>query len=149
MKQIQSNLPDVFDKSLTFEFDIFHFAKELGRVHALPHLGMHLIDSLPQREHNFGQFNENKLLLFFNEIQKGYRQNVVYHNDLHGADVAQFMFLMLKEGKLDVIAELRHFDMVAMMISSFCHDFDHDGFNNAYHVNKMSPRALRYHDEAV
>jgi hypothetical protein len=59
------------------------------------------------------------------------------------------MFLFIQDGELHKIAELRHFDMVSMMISSVCHDFDHDGYNNAYHVNKMSARALRYHDESV
>jgi hypothetical protein len=57
--------------------------------------------------------------------------------------------LFIHDCDLHKIAELRHFDMVSMMISSVCHDFDHDGFNNAYHVNKMSARALRYHDESV
>lgn len=30
-----------------------------------------------------------------------------------------------------------------------CHDFGHDGMNNAYHVNAMSDRAIRYNDIAV
>jgi hypothetical protein len=38
---------------------------------------------------------------------------------------------------------------VSALIAAVCHDFDHDGFNNAFHVNKMSQRALRYHDESV
>lgn len=134
---------------MSHEFDIFKFSDELGRQHALPYLVMHLLDNLPNKEENFGNFDENKLVLFLNQIQKGYRQKVQYHNDLHGADVAQFMFLLIKDANLDKIAELKHFDMVSMLISSVCHDFDHDGFNNAYHVNKMSSRALRYHDESV
>ena len=39
--------------------------------------------------------------------------------------------------------------MVSLLIASACHDYDHDGMNNAYHVNAMSMRAIRYHDEAV
>lgn len=30
-----------------------------------------------------------------------------------------------------------------------CHDYDHDGLNNSYHVNAISPRAVRYSDKAV
>ena len=30
-----------------------------------------------------------------------------------------------------------------------CHDYDHDGLNNAYHVNAISSRAVRYSDKAV
>lgn len=35
------------------------------------------------------------------------------------------------------------------MISSVCHDYDHDGLNNSYHVNAISERAIRYSDKAV
>lgn len=72
-----------------------------------------------------------------------------YHNDLHGADVAQFMFILYKECNLDVVASLSYFDSVCTLIAAVCHDYGHDGFTNTYHVNKMSSRALRYHDEAV
>lgn len=39
--------------------------------------------------------------------------------------------------------------MITAITASACHDFDHDGYNNAYHVNFMTNRALRYHDKAV
>lgn len=39
--------------------------------------------------------------------------------------------------------------MVSTITAAACHDFAHDGFNNAYHVNFMTDRALRYHDKAV
>jgi hypothetical protein len=32
-------------------------------------------------------YNEEKFATFLNRIQKGYRKDVEYHNDLHGADV--------------------------------------------------------------
>lgn len=59
------------------------------------------------------------------------------------------MFLLINEAKLGSIAELRYIDSVCTLIAAVCHDYDHDGFNNAFHVNKMSSRALRYHDESV
>lgn len=30
-----------------------------------------------------------------------------------------------------------------------CHDYAHDGLNNAYHVNATSERAIRYNDQSV
>jgi len=74
---------------------------------------------------------------------------VAYHNDLHGLDVAQMIYMMIKDGNLREIADLSYLDMVSAVIASACHDFGHDGFNNAYHVNFMTDRALRYHDKAV
>lgn len=40
--------------------------------------------------------NNDKLIRFLGEIYKGYRRDVAYHNDLHGADVAQMMFMFIK-----------------------------------------------------
>ena len=91
----------------------------------------------------------DKMVSFLNAIASGYRKNVQYHNDLHGADVAQMMFLIVKEGNLAEIAQLNYTDLVAAVIAAACHDYDHDGFTNTYHVNFVSSRALRYHDKAV
>jgi hypothetical protein len=59
------------------------------------------------------------------------------------------MYLLIKDAELGTIAELRYIDSVCSIIAAVCHDYDHDGFTNAFHVNKMSSRALRYHDESV
>ena len=59
------------------------------------------------------------------------------------------MYMFFKEGNFHTIAQLNYLDMVSAITASACHDFDHDGMNNAYHVNFMTDRALRYHDKAV
>ena len=74
---------------------------------------------------------------------------MAYHNDLHGADVAQCVNLMIHHGKLHEVVQLKYLDLVSMITAAACHDFDHDGFNNAYHVNFLTERTLRYHDKAV
>jgi len=48
------------------------------------------------------------------------------------------IFIMLTKGQLIEIAQLEHLDQIAILIAAVCHDFDHDGFNNAYHVNAMT-----------
>lgn len=74
---------------------------------------------------------------------------VQYHNDLHGTDVMQHLFVMLTVGNLIEIGELDHIDTVSLLIAGACHDYNHDGFTNTYHIHKMSDRAVRYHDESV
>lgn len=59
------------------------------------------------------------------------------------------MFVILMQGNLINIAKLNELDVLAILTSSVCHDFAHDGFNNAYHVNAMSERAIRYNDQSV
>lgn len=78
------------------------------------------------------------MIHFLNEIQKGYLQKVQYHNDLHGADVMQQIYVLLTVGNLIEIAELDHLDTVALLIAGACHDYNHDGFTNAYHSNNMT-----------
>ena len=58
-------------------------------------------------------------------------------------------FMFIKEGQLMERYQVEIIDCIALIIASACHDYDHDGLNNAYHVNSMSMRAVRYHDEAV
>lgn len=36
-----------------------------------------------------------------------------------------------------------------MVIASVCHDFGHDGLTNAYHVNRISERAIAHNDKSV
>ena len=59
------------------------------------------------------------------------------------------MYHMIGKGGLTTVAELNYLYLVAALTAAACHDFDHDGFNNGYHVNFMTNRALRYHDKAV
>lgn len=92
---------------------------------------------------------EEKLAAFLCSIQAGYRSSIQYHNSIHGADVAQMVFILMTQGRLIEIAELSHLDQVALVTAALCHDFDHDGLNNAYHVNANTPRSIRYNDTAV
>ena len=44
---------------------------------------------------------------------------------------------------------MNELDTLSIIIAAVCHDYDHDGLNNAYHVNAISERAIRYSDKAV
>lgn len=39
--------------------------------------------------------------------------------------------------------------MLSFVVAAACHDYMHDGYTNSYHVNKMTTRAIDYHDESV
>jgi hypothetical protein len=86
---------------------------------------------------------------FLAQMYKGYRRNVEYHNDIHAADILQMLYVMLTQGGLIDLAQLNELDLLSAVIASVCHDYDHDGLNNAYHVNAISERAVRYSDRAV
>jgi hypothetical protein len=37
---------------------------------------------------------------------------------------------------------------LVLMIAAICHDLDHDGFTNSYHVSSHSQLAQRYNDKS-
>jgi len=49
-------------------------------------------------------------------------------------------------GNLNKIGNLSELDIFSVVISAVCHDFGHDGLTNAYHINKISDRAITYSD---
>ena len=53
---------------------------------------MHLIQTMPDSVLTKGvDYNEEKLVAFLYDVQQGYMKEVQYHNDYHGADVAQMV----------------------------------------------------------
>ena len=90
-----------------------------------------------------------KLSRFIGQIYKGYKREVEYHNDMHAIDVLQMSYLFMTQGNIIQFAQLNELDALSVCISAICHDFGHDGFNNSYHVNTISDRAIRYNDVSV
>ena len=78
-----------------------------------------------------------------------YDQNVEYHNDLHGVDVMQMGHHFLTECHLQEILKLNKMDCLSFLIASVAHDLGHDGFQNNYHINTVSQRAINCNDKSV
>jgi hypothetical protein len=47
--------------------------------------------------------DENKLKSFVEAISKGYDRTIPYHNDLHGVDVLQTVYVIVEKGKLQEV----------------------------------------------
>ena len=77
------------------------------------------------------------------------RQNAIYHNDLHAADVMQTLFTMIMRGDLQAKMKLGDLDKFAMLVGAICHDLKHTGQNNTFHINTRSKIAMRYNDISV
>ena len=92
------------------------------------------------------QINQSILSRFLGKIYKGYRREVQYHNDIHAADVLQMSYHIMLKGDMIRFASLSELDVLSVVVSAVCHDYEHDGLNNAYHVNAISERAIRYSD---
>jgi hypothetical protein len=79
-------------------FDIHKFVKIVGRKNALSTLSMAMLQRCGIYESSMPQLNFQRLTKFFGKIYQGYRRDVEYHNDIHGADVAQMMLIFIKSG---------------------------------------------------
>lgn len=65
---------------------------------------------------------------------------------MHATDVAQLSFAILVHGKMWNKFGLSYLEMVSVIISAACHDVEHDGFTNTFHVNGITERSMRYHE---
>uniref|UniRef100_A0A7S3FVS4 Phosphodiesterase n=1 Tax=Strombidium rassoulzadegani TaxID=1082188 RepID=A0A7S3FVS4_9SPIT len=127
------------------EFRLFEVSDKVGRQYLLP---FSVVDALQKLELN-ELINEDHIVKFLIVIQKTYRTDIQYHNDLHGADVMQMAFYMLTTCQLQKKLRINKLDTLSLIISAACHDLGHDGFTNSYHVNAITRRAIDSNDVSV
>uniref|UniRef100_A0A7E4UMQ9 Phosphodiesterase n=1 Tax=Panagrellus redivivus TaxID=6233 RepID=A0A7E4UMQ9_PANRE len=86
------------------------------------------------------------LVTYLLHLEHHYRDNP-YHNQIHAADVAQSMHVLISSTALtDMFTDLEVF---AAIFASAIHDVDHPGFTNQYLVNSNNELAIMYNDESV
>ncbi|XP_041375077.1 cAMP and cAMP-inhibited cGMP 3',5'-cyclic phosphodiesterase 10A-like [Gigantopelta aegis] len=112
-----------------FTFDPYHHEKDL------PQFFIYMIQDL------FGKdtFDFTKLSRFIMTVRKNYR-SVPYHNWLHGFQVAQAVYCMIKKNPGIFNAN----ETMALIIASVCHDLDHRGYNNVFYEQTKSHMADLY-----
>ena len=79
----------------SMDFDAIALSDITGRDHIFSTVVYKIINDLPKLNSTV-VLNNDKLIAFLYAISTGYRKDVAYHNDLHGADVAQMMYLFVK-----------------------------------------------------
>jgi hypothetical protein len=60
-----------------------------------------------------------------------------------------FTYLTLRILHPNLTAFMLPAEMLALLVSSLCHDIDHPGFTNAYEILTGSERAVRHNDLSV
>ena len=80
----------------SFEFNIFKFNAKVGRKNVFPFVAISLL------KHNNleGLVDYDKYLKFMSQIYNQYKRSVIYHNDIHGSDVAQHVNYILTSQNL-------------------------------------------------
>jgi hypothetical protein len=90
------NLAEAVGKIHTTDFDIFAINDILDKKTMLL-----MTQQILTKYEFFSSLLDEKILKnFIQEITDGYNRSVTYHNDLHGADVMQTVYIMIEKGNL-------------------------------------------------
>ena len=73
--------------------------------------------------------------------------NVPYHNWTHACDVCEYVSYELSLAGLDKV--FKPLELFALLLSTVCHDANHDGFNNIYNVKAATPLGILFKDQSV
>ncbi|XP_026469952.1 calcium/calmodulin-dependent 3',5'-cyclic nucleotide phosphodiesterase 1-like [Ctenocephalides felis] len=140
-----NEVTEMLKLSNEWDFDIFAFS-QVANDHPIRYLGYDILNRYGLL-HKF-KIQRNTLEAFLNKIEEGYmKYDNLYHNNLHGADVAQTVHYMIyKTGLMNWLTDLEIF---ATLIAAIIHDYEHTGTTNHFHVMSGSDIALLYNDRAV
>lgn len=129
------------------KFNIFDFAEKYGRHNALALIHQYSVCTLSSEY--IKSINQIKLRSFISEVYNGYRKDVAYHNDLHGADLNQVLFSWLFNSTLAQSIELKEIDIFCLFTAAAIHDYKHPGTNNLFHINLSTDVAVNFNDISV
>lgn len=103
-----------------------------------------LFDNLHIR--NQFHITNEKLFCFIHSIRDTYK-NIPYHNWRHAVEVSCFLVYMIVQAK--ILTMLNPFEILALIVSAFCHDAGHEGYSNNYYTTSESPLAILYNNQSV
>lgn len=129
------------------KFNIFDFAEKYGRHNALALIHMYSVHTLSSAY--VKSINQIKLRSFISDVYNGYRKDVAYHNDLHGADLNQVLFSWLFNSTLAQSIDLKEIDLFCLFTAAAIHDYKHPGTNNLFHINLSTDVAVNFNDISV
>ncbi len=93
------------------------------------------------------KLTEEAVSTFAAKIFSQYNQ-VPYHNMWHGFGVFQGCYWAMSKC-VEVRKGIGIMDQFALLVAALCHDTNHDGVNNAFHMNAYDELALTYNDTSL
>ncbi|XP_063962586.1 3',5'-cyclic-AMP phosphodiesterase 4C-like isoform X2 [Lytechinus pictus] len=93
------------------------------------------------------QIPERTFLIYMMTLEDHYHREVIYHNQIHAADVVHSTHFLLSAPALEnVFTDL---EIMAAMFSAAIHDVHHPGLNNQFLCNTSAELAILYNDVSV
>ena len=146
LNALSANILDINSATLSStSFNIFDFKSSHGYINVLPLIGGFLFSTFSLTS----QIIQCKLNTFLFTLSKGYHESTIYHNAIHGADVAQTLGTFFLHSSLSSSLRLSSQDLVAIFTAALAHDLGHPGTNNAFQINVLTDLAITYNDVSV
>lgn len=137
-------LEKIFDDIAKWRFNSFQYFEMCGNqmiAHFIFRL-FHFYDILRKF-----QVPVVSLKSFCNAIFEGYSSSNPYHNAIHAIDVThRYNYFIVSGNLMKYISDL---DIMAALLASVIHDFQHPGVNNEFLIKKSHAKAVRYNDISV
>lgn len=137
-------LEKIFDDIAKWRFNAFQYFELCGNQMITDFIFrlFHFYDILRKF-----QVPSMSLKSFCNSIFEGYSSSNPYHNAIHAIDVThRFNYFIVSGNLMKYISDL---DIMAALLASIIHDFQHPGVNNEFLVKKSHAKAIRYNDISV
>ena len=125
-------------------FNIFELKEVVGQDKVLPIVGKVILDAFGLDNNDI--ISTEKLEPFLFSISNQYLQTTLYHNSMHGADVAQSLCLYFLNSNAEEVCQSLVLDLLGVIIAALGHDLGHPGYTNPFHINSSSELALTYND---
>ena len=130
---------------LSYSFDLLSLKDLVGYNSVMPIVGKMIFDYFGLND----MINSKKLDSLLSAISSGYHQNVLYHNALHGTDVAHTVAMFIINSNIEEISYTNVNDILAIITACLGHDLGHPGLNNNFQMNILSDIAITYNDISV
>jgi cAMP-specific phosphodiesterase len=132
---------DDIAKITTKEFNLFTYREKADNMSSARDMGCRVVAEIFKATGYLDTFNvdEDTLYNFIIRCRSKYR-NVPYHNFFHAVDAVQTIFTYLFVGRAkEKLTDLEGF---VLLIAALCHDLDHMGLNNNFHLKTDSPLGI-------
>ena len=95
---------------------------------------------------NYLKISNQILFQFLFEI-RSYYNDVPYHNWIHVCDSTQYLSYLISQSNIQ--SHFSPLEITALIISSICHDVNHEGFNTIYNQKSEIPLSILYKDRSI
>ncbi|OAF67954.1 hypothetical protein A3Q56_04331 [Intoshia linei] len=146
MKVDKNQINSIIENSINYTSDKikdlnnFEFQPRCNtQINDFTHVAFNMVLTIVPK-HAF-KINKKTLAHFILGVRNGYR-DLPYHNWLHAFSVAHFFYVM--NTVCDITLYLDYIDIFVIIVSCLCHDLDHRGTNNAFHLQSKSTLSSLY-----